>query len=247
MATSVRRISADRDTNAITAYTGLSDPYELYVDRRRMALDYFLGNRIVARFPFEGTVILPLEKSGITMQLPGIELPRTVRNPELLLSVPVPGTRDETLLLNLPPRPLREQPAGRRSIRASFDVGVQLVSYDSPQRLEPGETLQLTTFWTFTELSRVVADHDYSVFFHLIDDDGSIVAQSDGLGIPSSAWRSGDYLIRRVTLPVPADRVEARLTPVIGVYESANLRRARVALAENRVDDRVMLNPISIR
>jgi hypothetical protein len=247
VAASVRRISAERDTNAITVYTGLSDPYELYVDRRRMALDYLLGNRITARFPFEGTVILPLEKSDLTMELPGVELPRAVRNPEQLLSVPVPGTRDDTQLISIPPRSLREQPAGRRSIRASFDVGVQLVSYDSPQRLEPGETLQLTTFWTFTELSRAVGDHDYSVFFHLLDEDGSIVAQSDGLGIPSSAWRSGDYLIRRVSLAIPTDRIDVRLTPVIGVYESANLRRVRVALAENKIDDRVMLNPISIR
>jgi hypothetical protein len=247
IATSVREISAERDTNAITVYTGLSDPYELYVDRRRMALDYLLGNRIVARFPFEGTVILPLEKAGLTMQLPGVALPRTIRNPEQLLSVPVPGTRDETLLVGIPQRALREQPSGRRSIRASFDVGVQMVSYDSPQRLEPGETLQLTTFWTFTELSRVVGDHDYSVFFHLLDENGSIVAQSDGLGIPSSAWRSGDYVIRRVSLPIPTDKIDVRLTPVIGVYESANLRRVRVALAENRIDDRVMLNPISIR
>jgi hypothetical protein len=247
MASAIRAVSAQRETDTITIYTGLSDPYELYVDRRRMALDYLLGTRIVARFPFEGTVVLPLEKPALAMQLPGVELPRTVRNPERLLGVPVPGSRDETRLVGVPARALRDQAAGRRSIRASFDVGVQLVSYDSPQRLEPGETLQLTTFWTFTELSRAVAEREHSVFVHLLDQDGSIVAQSDGLGLPSSAWRSGELLIRRVSLPIPGDKAGVRLTPVLGVYETANLRRVRVALSDNRIDDRVTLDSISIR
>jgi hypothetical protein len=247
MAGSIRTVSAQRDIDTITAYTGLSDPYELYVDRRRMALDYTLGSRIVARFPFEGTIVLPLEKPALSLQLPGVELPRTVRNPERLLGVPVPGSRDETRLVAVPPRALRDQPAGRRSISASFDLGVQLVSYDSPSRLEPGETLQLTTFWTFTELSRATGEREYSVFFHLLDEDGSIVAQSDGLGLPSSAWRSGELLVRRVTMSIPADKEEVRLTPVIGIYESANLRRVRVALSDNRIDDRVTLGTISIR
>ncbi len=247
LSSAIGSTSTQREINTVTVYTSLSDPYELYVDRRRMALDYMLGPRITARFPFEGTVVLPLEKPGLTLQLPGVELPRTIRNPERLLEVPTPGTRDATRLVQVPARALRDQSLGRRSIQASFEPGLQLVSYDSPQRLEPGETLALTTYWTFTGYSPTSGAQDYSVFFHLLDQDGSIVAQSDGLGLPSTAWRNGDLLVRRVTMPIPQDKDGARLTPTIGVYEPTSLQRARVSLSQDRADDRVMLEPISIR
>jgi hypothetical protein len=247
VARSIRSTSAQRESNTVTVYTGLSDPYELYVDQRRMALDYMLGPTITARFPFEGTVVLPLQNPELTLQLPGVELPRTIRNPERLLEVPTPGTGDATRLLHVPARALRDQSLGRRSIQARFEPGLQLVSYDSPQRLEPGETLALTTFWTFDGYSPTSVSADYSVFFHLLDQDGSIVAQSDGLGLPSDAWRSGDLLVRRVTMPIAQDKDGARLTLAIGVYEPTSLQRARVSLSENRVDDRVVLGSISIR
>jgi hypothetical protein len=247
MAASIGTIARQRDTDVITIYTGLADPYELYVDRRRMALEYLLGTGMAARFPFEGTAVLPLEAPGLTLQLPGVELPRSIRNPEHLLEVPTPGTRDETRLVSVTARPLRQQSLGRRSIQALFDPGIQLVSYDSPQRLEPGETLALTTYWTFNGLTDEARSHDSAVFFHLLDQDGAIRAQSDGLGLPSGSWRTGDLLIRRVTMNIPADSTGTRFTPVIGLYDPTTLQRARVSLSEGRVADRVVLDAISVR
>ncbi|MFN0074322.1 MAG: hypothetical protein ACKVVP_22810 [Chloroflexota bacterium] len=247
MALTIQSISRERSISVITVHTGLVDPYALYVDRRRMALDYLLGTQIHARFPFEGTVVLPLQEPGLILQLPGVDLGRVLRNTERLLQVPTPGARDDTRLVALPARPLREQTLGRRSLQARFDGGIQLISYDAPQRLEPGETLALTTYWTFNELAESVRLGELSIFFHLLDQDGAIVAQSDGLGLPSHAWRSGDLLIRRVSLPVPTEPSSSRLVPTLGVYEQSTLQRTRVTLSESRIDDRVVLDSISIR
>jgi hypothetical protein len=150
-------------------------------------------------------------------------------------------------LVSVAARPLREQSLGRRSIQARFDPGIQLVSYDSPQRLEPGETAALTTYWTFNGLTDEARADDSAVFFHLLDQDGAIRAQSDGLGLPSGAWRTGDLVVRRVTMQIPADSAGMRFSPVIGLYDPTTLRRARVSLSEGRVADRVVLDAISVR
>lgn len=243
----VRTISHERSEPVITIPLGLNEPYTLYVDRRRMALDYLLGTGIQARFPFEGTVVLPLEKPGLLLLLPGVDPGRAYRNPELLLAVPHPGTSDLTRLVSIPPRPLRDQGLGRRSIQAQFEIGAQLLAFDLPGRVEPGEPVALTTYWTFAGLKPDAATREISAFFHLVDAAGGIVAQSDGLGLPSSAWRSGDLLVRRTTLASPADQGETRLSAVVGLYEQGSLRRLPVALSEGRADDRVVLSSVTIR
>lgn len=236
-----------REATHLTVLIGISDPYALYVDRRRMALDYLLGNHVVARFPFEGTTLLPLDRPAPVLQLPGTELPRIARGAERAFAVPVPGSREEIRLAVIPPRPLTEQALPRRRLDARFDYGVQLVAIDVPSRLERGEAVLLTSFWTFAGLGPEISRGEHSVFFHLLAGDDQIVTQDDGLGLPSSSWREGDLLIRRTTLTVPTDLGDDRLQLVIGVYDQATKRRLPVTLANGREDDRVLLGPIPVR
>ncbi len=80
----------------------------------------------------------------------------------------------------------------------------------------PGDAVPLLTYW------RVEAPPTarLKVFVHLLDSAGEMVAQHDGLGSPPERWRTGDLIVQRHTLSLPADRPAGPHTPVIGLYEA---------------------------
>ncbi len=63
---------------------------------------------------------------------------------------------------------------------------------------------------------------DYSLFVHLLDEGGSLVAQDDGFpsggNYPTSAWRAGELVEDRRRLPVADARAGRRLSISLGWY-----------------------------
>jgi hypothetical protein len=106
---------------------------------------------------------------------------------------------------------------------------MRLLGYTLPSAsLRPGEALELTLYWQSID----VTEKDWSVFLHLQDSAGTLVAQRDtypGLGLlPTSEMQRGRTVADRYILPVPPTAYapeELRLN--IGLYDYSTGQRLR--------------------
>lgn len=84
------------------------------------------------------------------------------------------------------------------------------------------EGLQVTLWWQATSK----APQDYTVFVHLLDKQGQVIAQSDSPPVqglsPTTAWQKGDIIQDTHALSVQVSSLDALL---IGVYDLATLQR----------------------
>lgn len=95
---------------------------------------------------------------------------------------------------------------------------VQLSSYamldDATVNAEQ-QALQLVTQW------RVLGDTpaDLALFVHLLDGQGNVVAQHDGLDASAYFLRPGDTVLQRHLIPLPDDLADREYRVVAGVYQ----------------------------
>jgi hypothetical protein len=112
---------------------------------------------------------------------------------------------------------------------------VQLVGYTlAPATVRPGQPLTLTLYCTATD----TADRDWTVFVHLLDDAGQLVAQADGQPLdgryPTTAWGTGELIPDCHVLQVPdtLSRGPHRLS--VGWYDLASGERLPLFDAQGR-------------
>ncbi len=149
----------------------------------------------------------------------------------------------------------RRVPPGQVPNRVDARVGdqIELLGYDvanGPQapsnkgHRAPARplTLDVTLYW---RTSGPVTE-DYSVFLHLLDSEGQLVAQHDGRPLygylPTGHWSPGDVIPDRHRLSLPADLPRARYRLIAGMYVFETLERlpARAASIQG-TDDNVTL------
>lgn len=109
--------------------------------------------------------------------------------------------------------PILESPAAEVSpnapshrLGARFGEAIELVGYDlADDTLLPGEEIMLTLYWQTLAQPQV----DATLFVHLYDEEGGLVAQVDGRPPdetrPTSTWQAGETISPQVSLPLPAD------------------------------------------
>jgi len=132
-----------------------------------------------------------------------------------------------------------------------FDLGgkVRLLGYDlSAEEVAPGEPLRLTLYWQALEAMK----ESYTVFLHLVDEDGHIWAQRDSWpqegSYPTVEWVEGEVVVDErevaIGLGVPSGeyRLEAGMYDLetgerLPVFDEGGTRMAqdRVLLGEVRV------------
>jgi len=98
-----------------------------------------------------------------------------------------------------------------------------------------GESLQLFTYW------RVEAPlpWDLAIFVHLLDADGSVVTQHDGLDAAATRMYPGDRFVQRHELPPPDAEVSSPNILQLGAYLRTDGRRL---LHEGQSSDRIILS-----
>jgi hypothetical protein len=98
--------------------------------------------------------------------------------------------------------------------RAGHDLGHQVALYG--YELQAGEATTLTLYWQ----SLAPTDHDYTVFVHILDASGRIVAQADAQprdgAYPTSLWVPGEFIADPYTFSLPP----GAYTLNIGLYLS---------------------------
>jgi 4-amino-4-deoxy-L-arabinose transferase-like glycosyltransferase len=149
-------------------------------------------------------------------------------------------------------RPHIFEPPGQEIVMAvSFGDQAQLVGLDLPRRrVKAGEELPLTLYWQALNSF----DKNWTVFVHLLDQDGQIVSQQDqipgGGQFPTTGWVPGEFLTDPYNLRIPADTPpgQAAYHLEIGLYDANDFSRLPVIEAGEIAGDHIFLKnwPITI-
>jgi hypothetical protein len=124
----------------------------------------------------------------------------------------------------------REKPAYNPSQtqRANFDNQIRLIGYDFKDRA-------ITLYFQ----SLAAMNRDYTLFVHIVDRDGKIVAQSDHQPqerrYPTSIWDVGEQVRDEFSLVLPEDAAPGKYAVRIGWYDGANGERLPVRDANDRI------------
>jgi hypothetical protein len=133
-------------------------------------------------------------------------------------------------------------------VHANLGGQIEMVGYDLPATSwAPGDVVPLTLFWQRTA---AVAE-DYSVFVHLLDGNGQLVAQTDsgpvGGSRPTSGWGKGELIVDRHGLPLPDKLPAGDYELRVGIYLSATGERLPVLGAASEVQgDSIPLGTLSV-
>jgi hypothetical protein len=130
-----------------------------------------------------------------------------------------------------------DRPDMQHTINANLAQKVRLIGYDTPLTASPvpetdfslsrsgcsslptqGCPLSLDLYWLgISEMERL-----YHVFVHVVDSEGQIVAQHDGVpGLakqPTTGWLAGEFVFDPVKVVLPPDLPQGRYTIRIGMY-----------------------------
>ena len=211
--------------------TLLWSPGDIFLDR------YTLPPAAASAAPGRGRVVLSLHP----WHEPETALPVTVNG------VPVGNELTVAYLKIAPLNPPIYQP--KWEINTTFAQEAILLGYDAPETAVPGASLPIVLYWQ----ALAPSGRDYTVFIHLLDRDGSLVAQADGPPqqnrYPTSIWESGEQIKDEHILHLLPDLSTGSYQLVVGLYDLESGQRLPTLSAANdaQVGDSVNLFIINIR
>jgi hypothetical protein len=131
-------------------------------------------------------------------------------------------------------------------LEAAFGDGVRLLGYTLA--CEPQDSAcNVKLYWQ----AETPLDVDYTVFVHLVGDDGLIAGQHDGMPegdtYPTSSWEPGEIVVDEHRFEIAADAPPGEYQLLAGLYQLETSERLPVLGAEGQpVSDTIILTPISI-
>ncbi|MHB1355714.1 MAG: hypothetical protein ACYCZF_07030 [Anaerolineae bacterium] len=139
-----------------------------------------------------------------------------------------------------------EQPAPQVKTEINLGNKVQLVGYTlSVNELIPGGEWLITFYWR----SIAPLSEDYTVFVHLVDDQGEKIAQVDEQPVnnyyPTSLWQTQDTIRDPHTVLIPADLSPGTYTLSIGMYLLGTGQRLPIIPSSPPVTD-IRLGPFNL-
>ncbi len=139
-----------------------------------------------------------------------------------------------------------EEPPMQNAFEADFGGLARLLGYSLERdKVQAGETLPLVLYWQ----AQAEIKTSYTVFIHLVDEEGRLVGQGDRLpaggAYLTTEWPVGERVVDRQKVEVKADAPAGRCYLEIGLYDWATGERLPV-LDENGQpqDTRVILGPV---
>jgi len=120
-------------------------------------------------------------------------------------------------------------------LRIDLGEGVRLLGYDlDPAILQPGQAISLTLYWQ----ARAEMKLSYTVFTHLLNSDGKLVAQRDqipGAGkYPSTGWWLGEVIVDQYQIPVPEGLPLGTYQLTTGMYDVRTGERLPILTPEGQ-------------
>lgn len=137
-------------------------------------------------------------------------------------------------------------PAPAYAADARFGEQIALLGYSFlPEPARPGDTLRITLQWQALS----PPSDDFTVFVHLVDDEGTIYAQRDVQPADGNrrtdGWVAGEIVLDVHEIALPAD-IPARTRLSIGLYSAETGRRlpAYDSAGNRLADDRLLTLPV---
>jgi hypothetical protein len=125
---------------------------------------------------------------------------------------------------------LRSKPINARRLphREGSLLGekIELLGYELKEEpIRPGGVLELTLYWQ----AREEIEESYIVFTHLLDDNGNIQGQQDGIPVegmyPTSSWLTGQVVEDKHRIPTAATAPLGSYRIAVGMYQLNGLER----------------------
>jgi len=140
-----------------------------------------------------------------------------------------------------------EIPPMDHDIGWSLGQGVVLLGYDMDETVRVGEALKLTLYWQCLEQM----DKSYTVFTHLLDDEGVIQAQTDRIPLsgeaPTTSWLEREIITDEYEMVVDAQAPAGEQVMEIGMYDPDTMQRLPVYDAQGEAHgDRILLGTIRV-
>ncbi len=134
-----------------------------------------------------------------------------------------------------------------RPIEANLDNQMVLLGYDLSPEIKTGQELAITLYWQ----ALAPISLDYTIFIHLVDADGQLVAQHDDapfweVAIPTSTWQPGQTVLDQHHLTLPDDLPPGEYQLRVGVYYWQTLERLPIIENGVPVNNYVELDNITI-
>jgi uncharacterized membrane protein len=141
------------------------------------------------------------------------------------------------IIKGAPPQKLTALPWGVAEREVALAEGVSLAGVNLSAGVKAGETtLPITLYWQ----AEGPTSTSYTTFVHLIDEQGAMVAQSDGIpgkgALPSTAWSPGEVIPDPRLISLPADMPSGVYTLLAGLYDATDGRR--LPITDSKADAR---------
>lgn len=148
-------------------------------------------------------------------------------------------------LYTLGAQPNEDTPAQRVDARLGNSIALAGYTLDS-DTVKRGESVRLTLYWRATD--QVTAR--YTVFTHVVDANGQVVAQTDSQPLggtsPTDAWQVGVTVVDRYAIPLKPDAPAGSYELRVGMYTWPDLARLLVTLNGQPAGDDVPLATVRV-
>ena len=119
-----------------------------------------------------------------------------------------------------------EVPAVAHRLDLRLGDQIALLGYDLPDsRVKPGESLLLTLYWQ----AQGPTDVAYTVFTHLLEPEGRVVAQRDNPpqdgAAPTTGWLADEVVADEYQIPIPLELPPGPFQIEVGMYDPATGER----------------------
>ena len=121
--------------------------------------------------------------------------------------------------------------------------GVTLLGYDWSGDLRPGGAIRWMLYWRVE--GQPPAGSDVHWFNHLVDGEGALQGQMDGVGLPASAWRVGDTVLVWFDIAIAGDAPPPPYFVRSGMYTYPDIVNVSLLdVAGNPAGEFIELGPI---
>ena len=137
--------------------------------------------------------------------------------------------------------------AGMQPLAAGipFANNVVFAAYEAPETITGGWEAEVWLAWWLRGLPPEGVDYHFTV--QLLDENGSLRAQDDHVGFPADYWQTGDLVLSRFTVPVPANLEAGSYQLRAGMYSFPDIINVAVVDPQGTpVDDGINLGTIKI-
>jgi hypothetical protein len=133
-------------------------------------------------------------------------------------------------------RPVMAESQPEQQVDVVFGNVIRLVGYDAQEEgVAAGGTLAFTLYWQREE----AVERPYTVFTHLIDEMGILVAQQDNWPVqgqwPPTCWQRGEMVVDEYQMALPDELRPGQYTLLVGLYDARDGTRLLTAGGQDQV------------